>query len=98
MEPVDEADFEKWYREEHLDMLHQLPGYRRSTRYVIGPEIPLTESDPPKYIAIHEMDALKGFDGKEAEAANTTPWTVKHIKDSKVFIGRGWDLIYWQGF
>ncbi|KIW26512.1 hypothetical protein, variant [Cladophialophora immunda] len=98
MDPVDEPDFDKWYREEHLDMLHKLPGYRRSSRYVIGPKMALTEGDPPKYLAIHEMNDLRGFIGKEADAANDTPWTVKHIKDSKTFIVRGWQLIYSQGF
>ena len=98
MDPTDEADFEKWYREEHLDMLHKLPGYRRSSRYVIGPRTSLTHGEPPKYLAIHEIDDLRGFDGKEAEAANTTPWTVKHIETSKVFIPRGWELVHSQGF
>ena len=98
MDPVDEEDFEKWYREEHLDMLHKLPGYRRSSRYRSGPKTHLTEGDPPKYLAIHEMDELRGFDGKEAEAANSTPWTTKHIKDSKTFIARAWQMVYSQGF
>ncbi|OAL34514.1 hypothetical protein AYO20_06144 [Fonsecaea nubica] len=98
MHPVDEPDFDKWYREEHLDMLHKLPGYRRSSRYVIGPKTALTKDEPPKYLAIHEMDSLQGFVGKEADAANTTPWTVKHIKDSKVFIPRGWELITSRGY
>ena len=98
MNPSDEGDFEKWYREEHLDLLHKLPGYRRSARYVIGPTTPLTKSEPPKYLAIHEMDSLDGFGGKEAEAANTTPWTKKHIADSKPFIPRGWQLIHPEGF
>ncbi|KIX06604.1 uncharacterized protein Z518_04580 [Rhinocladiella mackenziei CBS 650.93] len=98
MDPVDETDFDRWYREEHLDMLHKLPGYRRSLRYVIGPETPLTVGQPPKYLAVHEIENLRAFDGKEAEAANTTPWTVKHLKESKAFVPRGWELIYSQGF
>jgi hypothetical protein len=98
MEPADEADLDKWYREEHLDMLHKLPGYRRSSRYILGPRTPVTEGDPPKYLAIHEMDELAGLDGKEAEAANNTPWSVKNIKESKAFVGRAWKLLYSQGF
>lgn len=98
MDPVDEVDFENWYRQEHLDMLHEIPGYRRSSRYVLGPRAPLTLGQPPKYLAIHELDSLKGLDGKEAQAANETPWTVKHLQTSKVFIVRGWELIYSQGF
>ena len=98
MDPIDDADFDKWYREEHLDMLHKLPGYRRSLRYVIGPKTPLTMGEPPRYLAIHEIDDLRGFDSKEAEAANATPWTVKHLGESKVFIPRAWELVDSQGF
>jgi hypothetical protein len=98
MDPVDEADFDRWYREEHLDMLHKLPGYRRSARYIIGPRTALAEGEPPKYLAIHEMDGLAGLDSKEGEAANSTPWTVKTIKESKTFNVRAWELIYSQGF
>ena len=35
------------------------------------------------------MDDVSAFGSKEAEAANTTPWTVKHIEQSKPFIARG---------
>lgn len=98
MDPVDGADFHKWYQDEHLDMLHKLPGYRRSSRYAIGPKTPLTEGEPAKYLAIHEMDGLAGLDSEEGKAANNTPWTIKHIKDSKVFIARAWELIDCKGF
>ncbi len=98
MDPTDKADLDKWYRREHLDMLHKLPGYRRSLRYIIGPKAPLTEGEPPKYLAVHELDTLAGLDSQEAKAANSTPWTVKSIKESKVFIPRRWKLVYSQGF
>ena len=90
MNPGDEEDFEKWYREEHLDMLSKLPGYRRSLRFKLGPDTPLTKESTQPYLAIHEVDNCdKAFSSKEAEAANTTPWTVKHIEESKPFIARG---------
>lgn len=100
MEPSEgnEKDFDDWYRQEHLDLLSKLPGYRRSLRYVIGPTTPLTQGEPPKYLAIHEVDNVHAFDGKEAEAANTTPWTTKHIKEAKTFIPRMWEKVYSQGF
>jgi len=98
MDPVDEADFDKWYREEHLGMLHKIPGYRRTPRYLLGPKAPLTKGEPARYLAVHEFDGLEGLGGKEAEAANSTPWTVKHVKDSKVMIARAWELIHSQGF
>jgi hypothetical protein len=98
MEPVDEADLDKWYREEHLDMLSKVPEYRRSLRCVLGPKTGYTEAETPRYLAIHEFDGSGGVGGKEAEAANTTPWTVKHITGAKRMTVRCWKLIYSQGF
>ena len=83
MNPEDPDDFEKWYREEHLDMLAKLPGYHRSLRYKIGPDTPLTEGPTQPFLAIHFVDDISAFSSKEAEAANVTPWTVKHIEHSK---------------
>ena len=99
MNPENPEDFEKWYREEHLNLLAKLPGYRRTLRYKIGPKTPLTkDEDPPPYLAIHEVDDVVAFGGKEADAANSTPWTVKHIEQSKPFIARGWKLVAPEGF
>ncbi|KAJ9622121.1 uncharacterized protein PV06_05805 [Exophiala oligosperma] len=100
MEPTaeNEEDFDQWYRKEHLELLSKLPGYRRSLRYIVGPRTPVTQGDPPRYLAIHEVDNVHAFDGKEAEAANVTPWTVKHIAEAKVFIPRMWRKITEEGF
>jgi hypothetical protein len=99
MEPLDEPDFERWYREEHLEMLSKLPGYRRSSRYILGPKLPITLGEPGRFLAIHEVDQIKtAFDSKEAEAANTTPWSVKHITKNKIFIPRAWELLHSEGF
>jgi hypothetical protein len=98
MDPVDEVDFDKWYREEHLDMLAAMPGYRRTLRYVLGPKAPLTRGEPAKFLAVHEMDELKGLGSEAGQAANQTPWTVRHVKESKVFVVRAWELVYSLGF
>ncbi|KAI9708038.1 MAG: hypothetical protein M1820_004242 [Bogoriella megaspora] len=91
-------DFERWYREEHLPMLSKVPGYRRSHRYIIGPRTVLTTGEPPNYLAIHSFDHFNALDGPEALAGNTTPWTVKHVSESKVFIARGWKLLGSAGY
>lgn len=98
MNPSDPDDFEKWYREEHLVLLAKLPGYHRSLRFKIGPDTPLTKTPPPKYLAIHYVDDISAFEGKEADAANETPWTKKHIAESKPFIARGWKLVHTEGY
>jgi antibiotic biosynthesis monooxygenase (ABM) superfamily enzyme len=102
MNPKDEKDFDKWYHEEHLDMLHSIPGHRRSQRYVSGPEVPklgqLTKA--PKYLAIHEYDSLDEFfnNGPEVQKTNGTEWTKKHIQDSDMNAFRMFELVKPVGF
>jgi len=98
MDPVDEADFHKWYDEEHLAMLAKIPGYWRTSRYLLGPATAVTLGQPGRCFAIHEFDDLAGLAGKEAEAASATPWSLKHINDSRVCIMRGWDLVHSEGY
>lgn len=100
MHPLDPDDCDRWYREEHLDMLAKLPGYRRTLRYRLGPRTALTKGeDPPVFLAIHEVeDAVKALSTKEIEAANATEWTKKNVKESNPFIARGWRLVHSEGY
>ncbi|KAK5098509.1 hypothetical protein LTR70_002722 [Exophiala xenobiotica] len=99
MNPADEKDFDKWYREEHLDMLSKMPGYRRSLRYKLGPKTPLTQGETqPAFLAIHEVDSMDAFASEEGQAASTTEWSVKQIQESKPFIARAWKLVHAQGY
>jgi hypothetical protein len=99
MQPTDEKDFDRWYREEHLDMLSKVPGYRRSQRYKIGNPVPgLTQGEPTKFFTIHELDHFDGMTGPEATALNTTEWTQKNISESKVFVVRGFENVFAEGF
>ena len=97
--PTNLEDFEAWYREEHLNLLAKMPGYRRSLRYRLGPCTLLTSKDGvPPYLAVHEFDDLnEAFKSKEAAAANT-PWTKKQHNDSKAFIVRGWKRLHQEGY
>jgi hypothetical protein len=99
MTPVDEADFDKWYREEHLRMLSKIPGYRCSKRYKLGPAVPvLTRGEPPQFLAIHECDFLEGFGGVEAHELNGTEWTQRQVKGAKVMVVRAWKRTFDKGF
>ena len=102
MNPKDEADFDKWYREEHLEMLHKVPGHRRSQRYVIGPKVPIVGdvTEAPKYLAIHEFDSLDAYKNRlpEATAPRSTPWSEKHISDSTMNAFRMFELLKPVGF
>lgn len=58
------ADFDRWYREEHLRLLSECPGYCRSRRLEVVNATVLdkferSEPEVPQYLALHE------FDGKE---------------------------------
>ncbi|TVY33087.1 3-oxoadipate enol-lactonase [Lachnellula occidentalis] len=63
----------KWYREEHIEMLSKVPGWLRTRRFVtssIDPQAPV------QYLALHEYSPKNGLSGgPEIEAATTTPWT-----------------------
>ena len=56
-------------------MLFQLPGYRRSLRYKLGPIAPISQQPTQPFLAIHEVDDVSAFGSKEAEAANSKLWT-----------------------
>ncbi|KAF2014638.1 hypothetical protein BU24DRAFT_493198 [Aaosphaeria arxii CBS 175.79] len=63
------ADFDRWYREEHLAFFTRAPGYRRSRRYRVVDATALDgferiRPEVPCYLALHE------FDGEEL------PWGV----------------------
>jgi hypothetical protein len=99
MTPTDEADFDAWYRQEHLEMLRKVPGYRCSKRYKIGAPVPLlTRGEPPQFLAIHECDHLDGFGGAEAKELNGTEWSQKQIKGAKVMVARAWEKVFDKGF
>lgn len=103
LDPKDEGNFEKWYREEHLDMIHQVPGHRRSQRYVIGPKVAVMGdvTEAPKYLAIHEFDNIDAYKNKtpEASAPRETPWSKKQLSDSQhLYAARMFELIMPMGF
>ncbi|KIW78613.1 hypothetical protein Z517_08451 [Fonsecaea pedrosoi CBS 271.37] len=92
-----EADFDKWYREEHLPLLGELPLYRRGARYVLGPKTPTSTVDgaePARYLAVHQCDSPRTWECPAGEAANSTPWALKHFTESNVFVARGWELVH----
>jgi hypothetical protein len=96
MNAKDDADFHKWYKDEHLEMLAAIPGYRRSSRYVFHGS-PLMITKPAKFLAIHELENLDGLTSPEAKAANETEWTVRMIRESDPFVLRLWKMVTREG-
>ncbi|KAI0820408.1 hypothetical protein BC628DRAFT_1330434 [Trametes gibbosa] len=91
VKPEGEAEFNRWYDEEHVPMLARTPGWVRSRRFELefagatGTEVKVEAGEgegegtcrPPKYLAIHEWESPAVFETAEFKAAVGTPWMAK---------------------
>ena len=95
MAPKDEDDYNDWYKNEHLGMLHKVPGYRRSQRYKLGKDdfAGRTPKDCPKYLVVHEWDHLQALDGPELREADASPNTIRILKNNRIVDVRGFKLV-----
>jgi hypothetical protein len=90
VEPSDDADFDDWYRRQHLDMLSMVPGYRRSTRYKLADE--KNEAGRARFLALHEYDT-KEFPAEAVKLVTGTEWSKKILGSAKSFGGDLWEEI-----
>jgi pimeloyl-ACP methyl ester carboxylesterase len=86
---------DKWYQDEHIEMLSKVPGWLRTRRFVtssIDPKAPL------EYLSLHEYAPNNGLGGEEFKAATSTPWQneimTKVVKEKR---RRVYDLYYTFG-
>ncbi|KAI1607851.1 hypothetical protein EDD36DRAFT_479262 [Exophiala viscosa] len=93
MEPNDDDDYDKFYRDEHLYMLSKVPGYRRSQRYQLVSSDHLSLSSVPRFMAIHEFETLETTDGPELREADASPNTHRVIGNAKFVNIRGFRLV-----
>ena len=63
-----ESDFVSWYREEHIGMLLDVPGWRRIRLFR------QLEGDGPAFMAVHELETPGVFDHPNYEKSIATPW------------------------
>lgn len=80
LEPPSEtaADFDAWYRDEHIAVLAQAPGYVRTRRYELVNGSTLdrferAEPEVPKYLALHEFNG-EVLPWKELGVSAQTEW------------------------
>jgi hypothetical protein len=67
--PADaEDDFVAWYREEHIPMLLEVPGWRRSRLFR------QVDGAGPAFMAFHEIESPAVFEESSYTAAIGTPW------------------------
>ncbi|KAF2246558.1 hypothetical protein BU26DRAFT_566921 [Trematosphaeria pertusa] len=85
-----EGEFDRWYREEHLEQVACMPGWRKSTRYELVFKVrSRDEADgeaAPGFLALHEFEegTVVGRMGKE----EWTEWT-RRVVEGAVAIDEG---------
>ncbi|OQE24007.1 hypothetical protein PENFLA_c010G05586 [Penicillium flavigenum] len=77
-DPAKQADLDKWYREEHFEMLSRVPGWRRSRRFVTAAIDPAA---PRESLALHEYAPVNGLGGDAHKAAMNTPWGARLMSE-----------------
>jgi hypothetical protein len=97
-EPADDQDYHDFYEKEHLDMLHKVPGYRRSQRYQLINSLPETPADTPRFFVIHEWDHLDALDGPELREADASPNTHRVFGSAKAVNVRGFKCVSSKGY
>src|SRR5690606_27783233 len=77
-----EAEYRKWFEEEHIDMLARVPGWLR-TRFFRTSSI--EGAGEVKYLALHDYTKENGLGGPEHKASMSTAWraqvTEKCVKE-----------------
>lgn len=88
-------ELDKWYREEHIDMLSKVPGWLRTRRFVTSSIDPKA---PVEYLSLHEYARENGLAGPEFKAATTTKWNNEIMTNTvKEKRRRVYDLYYTFG-
>lgn len=73
-DPEKQAEHDRWYREEHFEMLSRVPGWRRSRLFVTSSIDPKA---PRESLALYEYSPINGLGGDVHKAAMNTAWRQK---------------------
>lgn len=82
IDPEHEADFNRWYEEEHLPERMSIPGFLSARRYraVVG---------EPKYLALYELestDVLESERYRYLYGEGSTEWTRRILEKSRNYL------------
>ncbi|KAJ7689037.1 hypothetical protein B0H17DRAFT_937719, partial [Mycena rosella] len=85
--PENEDDFNKWYEEEHMELVGQVPGWKQGRRYKLieFQQIQgqfMADQPVSKYLAIHELDNGEFEQSAEIKCARGTEWARRVIKNA----------------
>ncbi|KAF5375706.1 hypothetical protein D9615_009363 [Tricholomella constricta] len=79
-----EEDMNKWYAEEHLDLIAKVPGFLRARRYKLVSQIELAgkaDANSPvaafPYVTLYDLETDAFLTDPALKEAVTTPWSVK---------------------
>lgn len=98
IEPHDDTDYDRFYREEHLGNLLKVPGYRRTARYKLGPVEGDAKDRIPRFFAAHEWDTLQYMNGPELLYADHTPWAERILGNAAFLDVRGYKFVKGVGY
>lgn len=79
IQPGQEEEFHKWYREEHMPMMSKIPGFLRIRRFKTS-SIGATPSTPTQWVSLIEW-AKSAAGTPDHVALNSTPWRMKAQKE-----------------
>ena len=71
IDPANEADFNRWYEEEHLDERMRIPGFINARRFT-------ALEGGPKYLALYDLespDVLQSAPYRHVVGAGKSAWT-----------------------
>jgi len=80
VQPGKEAELNKWYREEHLELMSKVPGWLRTRRFITSSVEP---KDEVEYLNLYDFTSENGLGGEELRNATNTPWT-KYVEANVV--------------
>jgi hypothetical protein len=74
VEPVDEADFNRWYDKEHVEERVRIPGFLSGARY-------FSLEGGRKYLGLYRTESLAvfGSSGYRAAFEKQTPWSIANL-------------------
>jgi hypothetical protein len=83
--PPDDGDFERWFDEEHVPLLQQVPGFLRARRFALATSRYSVGSgpNPPTHFALQEYTSPEVFETEEFKKATTTPWRAQVLAKVK---------------
>lgn len=87
-------EIERWYVEEHMDMLSKVPGWLRTRNFTTST---IEGKNTVELLILHEFNPINGIGGEEFMAATGTQWS-KNIEGAiKRTNRRAYNLVYTFG-